>query len=81
MNNNTITKLHEMSQEIVEYWGDRTPQERLEGQRTVIITVDTLDALLSTVAGSNELRAAIATLRYSVAVVEGEYVEWAEVSA
>ena len=52
-----------MSQNIVEYW-ERSPQERRDGERTVTITVDTLDAIISTVAGSNELRAAVRDMRY-----------------
>ena len=63
MSINITNILHNMAQPVVEYW-ERTPQEQHNGERTVIITLDTLDALISTVAGSNELRAAVRDMRY-----------------
>ena len=63
MSINITNILHDMAQPVVEYW-ERTPQEREDGERTVTITVDTLDAIISTVAGSNELRAAVRDIRY-----------------
>jgi hypothetical protein len=60
MSADTTTKLHDLAQPVLGraycLWG-RDEQDREHGKQTVVITIDTLDALLNRIADSEDVKA------------------------